>query len=667
MKARSSTLLAGAALASLALTNGVLGADVQMLGVVKQLSYEQSGATTTPATGSFAMFNAWVDASQDNVVNGAIVKLPGGSNTPMVADGPDSWNLEGAFSSQGLLDSAFPNGTYTLTVNTVHDGSKTLNIALNGNAFPNPPQLSNYTNAQAIDSHSAFTFSWNTFTGGATGDFVQFRVEDLSGRKVMVSGQPGEAGSLNGTSTSFTIPAGTLQPNTEYGFRLLFAKLVTFDSTAYPGAMIIGAYAVETTGSVRTSSSTGPDVDFYGVAKGISYTQTSDSAPVLKANPFEFRSWVDSSANAVTAAIVTSPNGGGTVLQNDDDGYWNVAEEYTSQAILDAAHPDGTYTMVLVGAHDGVRTANLALAGAHRPGVPRILNYSALQSADPAGTITISWAPFTGGTASDYVQLRIDDNSGGSVIQSEEYRTPNALTGLSTSFTIPAGRLSSGVRYNAQLMFAAFSGSDSTSYGQGVTGVAAFLAMTSFNLTTTGTPADNTPPGLLLVTPMSGANGVSRTAPILFQFSEPMRNSVSINWGVETPMDLNWSSDGRVLVCTHSTPFPGGRMLNWTLNPTGYSPGFRDLAGNPLPMDISGSFATAPMVSAYISVRPVSATQWRVHVVGDQVPYVLESTSSLNPPVTWSPMVNFTGSSSGFDFTDGVRSSERFYRVREGF
>lgn len=666
MKIRIKSSLAGVVLASFAFSLGALGADVKMLGVVKQLAYQQNGASAVPAGGAFAGFNAWADTAASAVTN-ATIKLPGGSSMALVADGSDSWNLDRSYVSQTLLDAAFPNGTYALTLNTVHDGTKVLNVALTGNAFPPPPQVSNYADAQSVDSHSSFTFSWGAFTGGTAGDYIQFRLENASGQKVFGTGEPGQVNSLNGTSTSVAIPAGTLQPNTQYNCRLLFAKLVTYDMTAYPGAMIIGAYAIETQLSVRTASATGPDVDFYGVAKGVNYTQSSDAGPVLESNPYVFMSWVDTSQDGVSAAIVTSPTGSGNVLQHEDGGSWNFDAGYPTQASLDAAHPDGTYTMVLVGVHDGVRTANLPLTGTHRPNAPRILNYSALQSADPASMITISWAPFASGTASDYVQVQVEDNTRNTIAESERYRTPNALTGLSTSFSIPAGRLTSGTQYSVRIMFAAFAGSDTTSYGQGVVGVSAFLTTTTFTLVTSGAPVDTTPPTLLLVTPMNGANGVLRTSPILFQFSEPMRGSFSITWGVETPMDLNWSSDGRVLVCTHSAPFPGGRQLNWTLNPSDFSPGFRDLVGNPLASNISGSFATAPAVSAVLSIHQVAASQWKLHVVGDQVPYVLESTTSLVPPVSWSSMVNFVGSSGGFDFTDGVAGPRRFYRVREGF
>ena len=64
-------------------------------------------------------------------------------------------------------------------------------------------------------------------------------------------------------------------------------------------------------------------------------------------------------------------------------------------------------------------------------------------------------------------------------------------------------------------------------------------------------------------------------------------------------------------------------------------------------------------------INEINPNQWHLHangVIGQN--YLIESTTSLNSPVVWKPMVNFIGSNSGFDFTDGVIHPQNFYRTR---
>ena len=79
-----------------------------------------------------------------------------------------------------------------------------------------------------------------------------------------------------------------------------------------------------------------------------------------------------------------------------------------------------------------------------------------------------------------------------------------------------------------------------------------------------------------------------------------------------------------------------------------------------IPIATSGS-VPAPT----LTIDRLTPDQWHLHangVIGQN--YLIESTTSLSPPVVWQPMVNFIGSKSGFDFTDGVIHRQNFYRAR---
>jgi len=109
-----------------------------------------------------------------------------------------------------------------------------------------------------------------------------------------------------------------------------------------------------------------------------------------------------------------------------------------------------------------------------------------------------------------------------------------------------------------------------------------------------GGPTDTTPPLLVQTTPQNFQGGIQTHSGIAFTFSEPMQPGVSIAWGGgvnAANFRYDWATNGLTLFCTYNGLLPTSATVTWTLNPSGQS-NFRDLAGNPLPADITGSFKT---------------------------------------------------------------------------
>lgn len=105
---------------------------------------------------------------------------------------------------------------------------------------------------------------------------------------------------------------------------------------------------------------------------------------------------------------------------------------------------------------------------------------------------------------------------------------------------------------------------------------------------------DTTAPTLVQTTPQNFQQGIQTHSGIAFTFSEPMQANQSITWsGNVNPANFryDWATNGLTLFCTYNGLLPTGSTISWTLNPTGQSL-FRDLAGNSLPADITGSFKT---------------------------------------------------------------------------
>jgi hypothetical protein len=110
-----------------------------------------------------------------------------------------------------------------------------------------------------------------------------------------------------------------------------------------------------------------------------------------------------------------------------------------------------------------------------------------------------------------------------------------------------------------------------------------------------GGPSDTTPPTLVQTTPQNFQNGIQTHSGIAFTFSEPMQPNQSITWsGNVNPANFryDWATNGLTLFCTYNGLLPTSSTITWTLNPTGQGGNFRDVAGNPLPADITGRFST---------------------------------------------------------------------------
>ena len=105
------------------------------------------------------------------------------------------------------LNASWPNGQYTFTTTGASLPAVTVSFDL---AQPNAPQIANFAATQAVDATKPFTLSWNPFTNrvGTNEIFVNIGYNPCAGT--------GFATNLPGTATSITIPAGVLQPASNY-------------------------------------------------------------------------------------------------------------------------------------------------------------------------------------------------------------------------------------------------------------------------------------------------------------------------------------------------------------------------------------------------------------------------------------------------------------------
>jgi hypothetical protein len=200
--------------------------------------------------------------------------------------------------------------------------------------------------------------------------------------------------------------------------------------------------------------------DDYGGAiifKSVTYRQTSDAAPVLDLEEWpSFLALASSpAANAVTGASLTYPGPGSPTQLLSVFGQFFHLEEFATQAELDAAYPNGTYTYSLTRQTGGPTQISMPMptAGSYPP-VPQVANFAAAQTIDPAQNFTLQFNALTGASGGDYIQLEIEDEAGEVlVLSAPDLCVPLELPNTATSFTIPAGTLTAGKTYVGRLIF----------------------------------------------------------------------------------------------------------------------------------------------------------------------------------------------------------------------
>jgi hypothetical protein len=131
--------------------------------------------------------------------------------------------------SSNALEAAFPQGTYTFDVNATASNQTVQVVLPAGMTQPNPPHINNFAAAQSVNAAQAFTLGWDAFVGGTASDYIHVVI----GNDVWQTADPGAVGALSGTATSVTIPANTLQPNSNYTATVTFYHMVGVSNANY--------------------------------------------------------------------------------------------------------------------------------------------------------------------------------------------------------------------------------------------------------------------------------------------------------------------------------------------------------------------------------------------------------------------------------------------------
>ncbi|MEO5720076.1 MAG: dockerin type I domain-containing protein [Chthoniobacterales bacterium] len=133
--------------------------------------------------------------------------------------GTGDFSILDTFATQALLDASYGSGNYNLSANT-SDGILTRTIFLFPFTYPTTPRLTVpagdwQNNVLVINAALDYTFTWAAFANAQAPDLIQLAIRNSG---VNLSPFPA-------TQTSYTLPAGSLQPGTTYVCDLAYVRV----------------------------------------------------------------------------------------------------------------------------------------------------------------------------------------------------------------------------------------------------------------------------------------------------------------------------------------------------------------------------------------------------------------------------------------------------------
>jgi hypothetical protein len=213
-------------------------ADLTSFDIGKNVEYNQTGANTVvPA---YAFFSAYAYFPNVGDYDTGTMTYPGAGSpqtlSPGAFGGPNVSFQTFALANQAAMDAAYPFGTYTAQAFNTGLGTSSTAVGINysQDAYAsNLPQMSaaSFAAFQGMNPAKSLTVNFNAFSQNPVADasWTFFNIYSSTG---VAFG----AEFLPNTTTSVTIPGGTLAPNTTYQWEMNFDNRI--DGTDINGSGI---------------------------------------------------------------------------------------------------------------------------------------------------------------------------------------------------------------------------------------------------------------------------------------------------------------------------------------------------------------------------------------------------------------------------------------------
>jgi hypothetical protein len=425
-------------------------------------------------------------ARGDRFQSGSIRKPNGLSETlwGLPGDLGRSWYSDNLSS----FDTTWKAGDYVFNVRNAASVSSSATLTvMTGNQYPRLLSVTNVAEANYIDTRLPFTLKWPD-PQLSSGDFIHLWIEVVGNNGVPIfqtSPIPNSPGAISPTARSFVIPAGSL-PQGEALSCFVASWNIVDQAFSISGAVGLSAFVSENRSGIQTRWND-LDVSYFNVAKNSHYIQTSTSAPVLRSES-ESQAEISSTlklapGGAIKSVALQPPGGGATSTLTLSNGLYRWAKTFSNRSQMDLAFTNGGFRLLMDTVHNGSPNGSLFLSGDSYPAAPSISNYTATQSVNSAEPFTLALT-IPGGTAAEFVRVRVKDGS--QIIRSSPELPTDAaaLNGLATTFVIPSNTLTPGKRYDVEI-HRYFITRTSNAY-IGAIGHAGYASTTHLELLTTG-------------------------------------------------------------------------------------------------------------------------------------------------------------------------------------
>lgn len=295
-----------------------------------------------------------------------------------------------------------------------------------------------------------------------------------------------------------------------------------------------------------------PDQGSFSLYKTSSFLQSSPAPPVPMSEDgsFIFGAIVQGSSlgPVPTTGTLTPPSGTPKPLSSITGIFLQSQELLPTEEALEAAAPAGPYTFQFQLGTQAVSTATMQLPAANPP-VPQITNFEAAQAIRFDAEFTLSWNPFTGAGANDYVAVSIFDDRGRIRFSAPDPCIPRELLPTATSVVIPAKSFPTNASLSGILVFTR-NFYYSTNAVPKMVGYGAITRTTQFSLQTTGGGGTVTPPTpARLSNPHLLPNGnpqfdVTGTPGATYSIQRGSRLGIDATWTTVVSLTLDASGRG---------------------------------------------------------------------------------------------------------------------------
>src|SRR5437762_3805516 len=189
-----------------------------VLGKIQNFQQTSPAAPVMNATAPF-QFGSIISMGTATINSATLTFTGTSSPRSYTPAGNGDFEILDTFTTQAQLDAAYGSGNYSLSINT-SAGTFSRSIFFFGFlSYPTTPMLTvpanNWQSGMlVIDSAADYNFTWNSFVGGGATDGIELIIREAA---ITV-------GPLPATQTSYTLPAGSLQPGTTYTCDLAFLR-----------------------------------------------------------------------------------------------------------------------------------------------------------------------------------------------------------------------------------------------------------------------------------------------------------------------------------------------------------------------------------------------------------------------------------------------------------